>query len=81
MSQQLDNVGVVMGRLIRVKNTGKQKFSNEKSEYISIQVEDADGKNERCLLFTERELKIADNRAKKNPEDLTHKSRIRDLLD
>jgi len=81
MADQLDNVHVVLGRLIRVKNTKKQKFSNEKNEYISVQVEDADGKNERCLLFTERELKIAAIRAKKNPEDLTKKSVIQDLLD
>jgi hypothetical protein len=81
MSKQLDNVRVVLGRLIRVKNTNKQKFSNEKNEYISVQVEDSNGKNERCLLFTERELKIAEIRAKKNPEDLTHKSTIQDLID
>lgn len=81
MTDQIDKVVPRAGRLIRVQNTKKPKFSNAKGEYISIWVEDADSKKERCLLFTERELKIAEVRAIKNPEDLTKKPIIQNLID
>jgi hypothetical protein len=81
MGEKIDNSRVVAGRLIRVKNTKKIKFSNAKNEYIAVWVEDPNNKNERCLLFTERELNIAEERAKKNPEDLTSKSFIQNLID
>jgi len=81
MVEQLDNKKIVAGRLIHVKNTFKPKFSNAKNEYIAVWVEDANGKNERCLLFTERELKVAEQRTKNNPEDLTKKGKLTDLLD
>lgn len=81
MSEKIDDVRVAPGRLIRVKNTKKPKFSNAKNEYLAIFVEDADGKNERCLLFTERELKVAEYRASRNKEDLTKKSLLQDMLD
>lgn len=52
--EKIDNFEVVLGKMIKVANTGK-KF-NENEIYVSVQVEDENGKNERCLLFTEIEL-------------------------
>jgi hypothetical protein len=70
---------VVKGRLISVENKNRA-FGSAKS-YIAIQVEDANGSNERCLLFTDAEIAKAEERAKKNPEDLTKKGFLTDLLD
>jgi hypothetical protein len=70
---------VVKGRLISVDNT-ERKFGSAES-YIAIQVEDSDGGNERCLLFTDAEIAKAEERAKKNPEDLTEKGFFTNLLD
>jgi len=81
MNNKIDDVKVAAGRLIRVENTKKPKFSNAKNEYVAVFVEDASGKNERCLLFTERELKVAEIRAKKNKEDLLKKSCLTNLID
>jgi len=81
MANLIDKVKVKAGRLIRVWNTEKRKFSNAKPTYISVWVEDADGTNERCLLLTQRELASAENRAQKNQEDLTNKSFFTDLVD
>ena len=81
MADQIDDTRIVAGRIVRVRNTKKPKFSNAKNEYLAIFVEDANGKNERCLLFTERELKVAEYRAKRNKEDLTKKSFLQDLID
>ena len=80
-AQKLDNNMVVKGRLIHVKNTLKVKFSNSKDEYLALWVEDSNGKNERCLLFTERELKVGEARANKNKEDLPSKPMLVDLID
>ena len=79
MAELIDNTDIVKGRLIKVKNLKKHHKAN--SEYISIQVENFDGNNERCLLFTENEIKRAEERAKKNPEDLTEKNWLIDLID
>jgi hypothetical protein len=70
---------VKAGRIIPVYN----KFSHAKAEkvYYSIWVEDYDGSNERCLLFTEWDLQRAEKRAFQNPEDLTEKGWFTDLLD
>jgi hypothetical protein len=70
-----------LAELLELKILKKLKFSNAKDEYLAVWVEDANGKNERCLLFTERELKLAECRSKKNLEDLTSKSKLQDLLD
>lgn len=43
-----------MGKLITVEN--KLKKNGENIRYVALLVEDANGKNERCLLFTEIEL-------------------------
>lgn len=44
---------VELGQLIRVTNLNKKAQENE--IYVSLQVEDEDGENERCILFTEIE--------------------------
>jgi hypothetical protein len=70
---------VVKGRLISVDNTNRTFGSAE--SYIAVQVEDADGRNERCILFTNAEIAKAEERAKRNPEDLTEKGFFTNLLD
>ncbi len=79
MANLIDQVRVKAGRLIRVWNTRKKK--NENKGYVSVWVEDANGKNERCLLFTEKEIARAELRASKNVEDLTEKGCITDFVD
>lgn len=79
MDNLIDKVRIKAGRLIRVWN--KEPKPNAKPKYISVWVEDADGKNERCLLFTQREIDVAEDRALKNEEDLTKKHWFTDLLD
>ena len=133
MAEMIDNVEVKLGRAIRVRNLDPRHGETE--VYVALQVEDLDGNNERCVLFTERELElcpvldiswdlvpgrlypyadnqyegyivktfiysakrdewyivvrritakrlsIAEDRAMKNPEDLTRKSWLVDWLD
>lgn len=67
------------GRLQKVEN--KNRRFGSALEYLALWVEDSNGKNERCLLFTEDEITKAAERAAKNPEDLTKKSWLTDLLD
>ena len=81
MANLIDQVKVKAGRLIRVWNSERKKFSNSAAKFVSVWVEDADGKNEQCLLFTEKEIQRAVDRAKKNEEDLTKKAWATDLLD
>jgi hypothetical protein len=70
---------VVKGRLISVENT--DRIFGSAGYYIAVQVEDADGSNERCILFTDAEIAKAEERAKRNPEDLTKKGFLTNLLD
>ena len=79
MANLIDKVKIKPGRLVRVYNTEKKK--NENNGYVSVWVEDANGKNERCLLFTEKEIQRAELRSTKNIEDLTEKNLLTDLLD
>ena len=79
MANLIDKVKVKPGRLVRVYNTEKKK--NENDGYVSVWVEDANGKNERCLLFTEKEIQRAESRSKRNIEDLTNKDFLTDLID
>ncbi len=79
MANLIDQVKIKSGRLIRVWNTLRKK--NENKGYVSVWVEDANGCNERCLLFTEKEIQRAELRASKNIEDLTKKSFLTDLVD
>jgi hypothetical protein len=75
----IDKVKIKAGRLIKVFNT--EPKPNSKPWYVSVWVEDANGKNERCLLFTENEIKHAEERANKNKEDLTNKNFFTNFLD
>lgn len=79
MANLIDKVKIKPGRLVRVYNTEKKK--NENDGYVSVWVEDANGKNERCLLFTEKEIQRAELRSKRNIEDLPNKNFLTDLLD
>lgn len=81
MSNKIDKNTIKNGRMIRVSNTEKKKFSNANEQYIALWVEEANGKNERCLLFTESAIKVAEARAAKNQEDLTKKNLIINFLD
>lgn len=76
---KLSDAKVVAGRLIPVYNKGHK--GPAKLAYKAVWVEDADGKNERCLLFTDNELKIAEERAGKNKEDLPRKGFLTALFD
>lgn len=81
MAKKLTYARVKAGRLISVFNDKRRKFSNAKKTYHALWIEDEDGGNERCLLFTDNELKRAEYRAKRNPEDCPDKSFLTDLLD
>lgn len=70
---------VIRGRLIPVPNT-ERKFGSA-DHYQAVWVEDEDGSNECCLLFTDREIQVAKQRAEENKEDLTHKSWLTDATD
>ena len=70
---------VKAGRIILVEN--KNRHFAAKEYYSSIWVEDDDGSNERCLLFTERELNIAEKRAARNVEDIPKKKAITNFFD
>jgi hypothetical protein len=63
----LFNKEVKSGKLIKVDN--KDHKMGESSTYIFVWVEDQKGKT-KALLFTENEIKNAELRAFKNPEDL-----------
>ena len=67
------------GRLITVGNKDR-KFGSA-NEYVAVWVEDSNGKDERCLLFTQREIDNAAKRAGKNIEDLTKKSWLTTVTD
>lgn len=81
MANKIDKVTVVAGRLIRIWNENKPKFSNANKKYYSVWVEDPSGSNERCLLLTEKELRNAEYRASRNPEDIPKKGILTDLFD
>ena len=78
---ELDDVTVKAGRIIRVWNKNRPRFSNADKMYFSVWVEDADGGNERCLLLTDSELARAEYRASRNKEDLTKKDFFTNFLD
>jgi len=73
------NVRVKAGRLIPVYNKGRKPTA--KMAYKAVWVEDADGGNERCLLFTDHAIKEAERRAEKNKEDLPKKGFLANLFD
>jgi len=81
MAKMLEKATITNGRMVKVSNEKRKKFSNAKTEYYAIWVEDHNGKNEKCLLLTEAEIRSAEYRASRNREDLTKKSLINDMLD
>ena len=76
---KLHDVEVVAGRLVPVYN--KKRHHKAKNYYYSVWVEDHHGGNERCLLFTGKEIEAAEKRSCRNPEDLTRKGWLTDMLD
>lgn len=70
-----------LGRLVKVKNTKKVNYPNVNDTYFALWVKDAEGKNPKCLLFTEADLAKAELRAQKNPEDLTGRSLYSLMMD
>ena len=70
---------VKSGRVFSVEN--KDRKLGSALNYNAVWVENQDGRNERCLLFTENELKVAKARADKNREDLLSKSGLTDFFD
>lgn len=54
MAEQLDNMPVKMGYLIRVRNT--RRLPSESEDYYAVKLEDQSGDNERWCLFTGAEV-------------------------
>ena len=83
----LDDCRVVPGRIIRVLDKKKTDYDgdgfedNTKNVKYVIWVEDANGKNERALMFTKEQLEFAEKLACDNPEDIPKKGFIQDLID
>lgn len=57
--ENYSGISVKAGMVIPVYNRNRKKFSNAHKVYNAIWVEDHDGSNERCLLFTDHELKCS----------------------
>ena len=97
MAIKLDKDAVVkMGRLVPVINQNNKKRQeilvdtndsvvsyDSLDDYIlyAVWVEDVDGKQERCILLTPTMLAEAEQLAKDNPEDVTERSMLQDLID
>ena len=79
MAKLVKETKIVAGRQVEVEN--QEKKTNANKSYITIWVEDSDGKNEECLFFTKHEIQLARERAKKNPEDIPKKGFLTNLFD
>jgi len=66
---QTNMTKIQAGCLYLVKNCDKRGFSNAKSQYYAIWIENDEGKEERALLMTARELGVIEQRSLNNPED------------
>jgi len=69
---------VKQGKVITVTNKDRKFGANE--EYYAIWIED-NKKREKCLLFTEHQLAVAQDRAAKNLEDIPKKGFWSNLFD
>lgn len=69
---------VRMGRIVTVVNTRRKFGANKK--YALVKVQDEQGR-EGYLLFTRHQLKVAQDRARKNPEDVMLSARLIDAID
>lgn len=67
-----------IGDIQQVDNTKKHFAANSKYNFIRVQL--PSGK-EVELLFTDKEIQRAIDRASKNPEDLPQTSKFRNLFD
>ena len=67
-----------IGDLQQVDNTQRRFGSTNKYNFIRVQLEDG---KEVPLLFTDKEIQTALDRASKNPEDILTVSWLRDLFD
>lgn len=79
--EAIDKAKAKAGRLIRVWNTARKKFSREARQYSALWIEDSDGKNERCWFFTDKDIERLEYRSKRNKEDWTKKGFWTDLID
>ena len=79
--EAIDKAKTKAGRLIRVWNTERKKFSREARQYTAVWVEDQDGKNERCWLLTDKDIERLEYRSKRNIEDWTKKGFWTNLID
>lgn len=70
---------VTNGRKFKVEN--QQRKFGAAPKYVFVYLEDSEGDNERPYLFTPNQLKVAAERAQKNPEDLLDKSLLSDWFD
>lgn len=67
-----------IGDLQTVDNTQAHRAAASKYNYIRIQLEDG---REIPLLFTDKEIQRAKERAEKNPEDLPKVGALKNFLD
>ena len=74
---------VRVGQLVKLENSDKKKFSNENPFYFGVIIKyEVDGKTKkRTLLFTEKELDRAADRAEKNVEGRMEQSIISKIVD
>jgi len=79
--EAIDKARTKAGRLIRVWNTARKKFSNEARQYTAVWIEDPDGGKERCWLLTDSDIARMEYRSERNKEDWTQKDFWTDLLD
>ena len=70
--------GMRLGDVILVENMKKKPAAAAKYNHLRVQFPDG---CERRLLFTDSQIRVALERAKKNPEDLPPVSWIRDAFD
>lgn len=64
------NATIKNGALITVSNTNRKSFSNEKINYTAIWLQDSTGKNDKCYLFTGKEIIKIISRIKTTSLDL-----------
>lgn len=74
---------VRIGRMVKIDNKNKKKFSTEAPVYFAVMVKyTVDGVDKvRNLLFTDWEMERAAVRADKNPEDMLVQSGVSKIID
>ena len=69
-----------IGKIHKVVNKERKKFSNENVFYFAVILKDVDDKATQ-FFFTEGELERAAHRAARNKEDMLEQSGVSKLLD